>query len=239
MDFASTPPENSMVVYDMIRAMSANDDIYGEIKNTCTDVMLAKYPSFKRDIQTAPDSLLRALQYAAFGNTIDLGANPDYVITTDTDIVLKPFAISDYQSFSTQLGRARHILYIADNAGETVLDRLLIEQMNKNVTYAVRSKPIINDATVSDALRAGIDAVAEIIESGCTLPGTVLARCSSQFQKLFRTVDLVLSKGQGNYETLSHEERSMFFLLNVKCSVVAHELGVRIGEAVLIDNKGS
>lgn len=237
MDFTLTPPENSMVVYDTIRVMTGIDDVYKELKQKCTDAMLSQYSAFKQDIQTASDPLLRALQYAALGNAIDLGANPDFTLDIELSTALKPFAVSDYQEFKTQLEHTHHILFIADNAGETVLDRLLIEQLNKRVTYAVRSRPIINDATVHDAQCAGIDRVAQIIESGCTLPGTVLAQCSPQFKELFENADLVISKGQGNYETLSHEQRPIFFLLNVKCAVVASEIGTQIGDVVLMKNR--
>jgi uncharacterized protein with ATP-grasp and redox domains len=236
-DFTATPPENSMIVYDTIRAIAKVDDVYQELKNTCTDAMLSQYAAFKRDIETASDPLLRALQYAALGNAIDPGANPDFSLNAILDTVHKPFARSDYRTFQTQLDHTDNILIIADNAGETVLDRLLIEQLNRRVTYAVRSRPIINDATVYDAQRAGIEKVAKIIESGCFLPGTVLARCSPQFMSVFESADLIMSKGQGNYETLSLEHRPMFFLLNVKCAVVAEEIGARVGDIVLIQNQ--
>ena len=236
-DFTLSPPENSMIVYDTIRAMTGIDDVYEELKQKCTDAMLSQYLTFKRDIQTASDPLLCALQYAALGNAIDLGANPDFSLDVKLNTMLKPFSVSDYQEFRTELEHANHVLIIADNAGETVLDRLLVEQLNHRVSYAVRSRPIINDATVREAQRAGMDTVAEIIESGCTLPGTVLARCSSQFKKLFKDADLVISKGQGNYETLSREQRPIFFLLNVKCAVVASEIGAEIGDVVLMKNK--
>lgn len=236
-DFTSTPPENSMIVYDTIRTITKIDDIYEELKQKCTDAMLSQYSTFKRDIQTASDPLLRALQYAALGNAIDLGANPDFSLDIKLSNSLKPFAVSDYQEFRKQLEHTNHILIVADNAGETVLDRLLVEQLKQRVTYAVRSRPIINDATVRDAQRAGIDTVAEIIESGCFLPGTVLAHCSPQFKNLFENADLVISKGQGNYETLSHEQRPIFFLLNVKCAVVAGEIGAHVGDIVLMKSR--
>lgn len=236
IDFTLTPPENSMVVYDTIRAMTGIEDVYKELKQKCTDAMLSQYSAFRQDIQTASDPLLRALQYAALGNAIDLGANPDFTLDIEMRTAIKPFAVSAYQEFKTQLEHTHHILFIADNAGETVLDRLLIEQINRKTTYTVRSRPIINDATVYDAKRAGIDTVAEIIESGCTLPGTVLAHCSPQFKKLYGSADLVISKGQGNYETLSHEQRPIFFLLNVKCTVVANEIGTQVGDIAFIRN---
>lgn len=236
-DFTATPPENSMIVYDTIRAVTKIDDVYQELKQKCTDTMLSQYSAFKRDIEAASDPLLRAAQYAALGNAIDLGANPDFSLSVNLSTLLKPFTVSDYDEFRRELEHTDDVLIIADNAGETVLDRLLIEQLNKRVTYVVRSRPIINDATVRDAQRAGVGVVADIIESGCSLPGTVLMHCSPQFKNLFQNAGLVISKGQGNYETLSHEQRSMFFLLNVKCTVVANEIGAHVGDIVLMKNK--
>lgn len=213
------------------------EDIYHEIKSTCTKHFLSLYTEARNRIQAARDRLYAALQFAAAGNAIDLGANPDFKMDTDLDTLLTEFVISDYAAFKKCLAPAQDILYCADNAGETVFDRLLIEQIGKRVYYAVRSKPIINDATLHDAEQAGVNRVAHVIESGCTFPGTDLSQCSARFRTLFNEVDLVISKGQGNYETLSHEQRPVFYLLKVKCAVVAQDIGARIGDLVFLRSK--
>jgi hypothetical protein len=105
--------------------------------------------------------------------------------------------------------------------------------MGKPVTYAVRERPIINDATKDDALASGLDEVAEIITSGCDAPGTLLDRCSQPFLDYFQTADVIISKGQGNYETLSNEKRFIVFLLKAKCPVIAKDLGVKTGDIVV------
>jgi uncharacterized protein with ATP-grasp and redox domains len=125
------------------------------------------------------------------------------------------------------------ILYLADNAGETVLDRILIETLDKPVTYAVKSFPIINDALFEDAIAAGIDQVAAIRQTGSNCPGTVLHTCTDEFFRYYEEADLVLSKGQGNYEALSDENRSIFFLLKVKCKLVSRQLEAPLGSLVL------
>jgi uncharacterized protein with ATP-grasp and redox domains len=237
MDFDVSPPENSMIIYDTIREMTGIDDIYQDVKHQCTEHFLKLYPHFQSRIERATDPLLLALQFAAAGNAIDLGANPDFELNTHMEELLREFTISDYIEFRKALQQSRHILYLADNAGETIFDRLLIQTMNKRVFYAVRSSPIINDAIRYDAKQAGIDAVAEIVESGCTLPGTILSQCSAEFTKLFNEADIVISKGQGNFETLSHERHPIFFLLKVKCSVVARQLGVNTGALVFFKSK--
>jgi len=143
------------------------------------------------------------------------------------------FALSDFHHFQKHLSKAKTILYIGDNAGESVFDRLLIETMNKKTFYAVREVPVINDVTKLDALESGLDQVSEIISSGSHAPGTMLNGCSSKFNELFKKADMVISKGQGNYEGLSDERRSIFFLLKAKCPVIAQHLGVTENDIVL------
>jgi damage-control phosphatase, subfamily I len=129
------------------------------------------------------------------------------------------------------------VLYLGDNAGESAFDRVLIEVLGKNTAYAVRVVPIINDVTFEDAEKSGINGVARILSSGCDAPGTILKRCSPEFLDLFNKADLIISKGQGSFETLSGEEGPIFFLLKVKCPVIARQLDVRLGEMILGDGR--
>jgi len=131
------------------------------------------------------------------------------------------------------LARAKQILFLADNAGETVFDRVLIEILGRPVTFVVKSGPILNDATRSEALASGLDEVATIIESGSDAPGTVLDLCSSDLRQRFADADLIIAKGQANYETLSEKTGPVFFLLQIKCQVVARDLGLPVKSAVL------
>jgi hypothetical protein len=135
------------------------------------------------------------------------------------------------------LKKTKRILYLADNAGETVFDRLLIEELKKPVIYAVREKPIINDATREDAYLSGIHEVAEVISTGCDAPGTILKFCSNEFLEIYKNSDLIISKGQGNYEGLSDEPRPIFFLLKAKCSIIAQDTGVEQGDVMLLKAK--
>lgn len=223
-----------MMIYKIIYQTADTDDPFREIKRAATDLLLKQYDEMKRMIDTARDPLHAALRFAAIGNAIDLGANPDCDIEEElTRLHDSDFDICDYPEFQHALRQARHILYIADNAAETVLDRLLIERMQKPVIYAVRSRPIINDATFEDAQQAGLHEIADIIPSGSDAPGTVWGLCSEEFKQAFMTADLVISKGQGNYETLSDQDRSMFFLLKVKCPVIARDIHIETGSLVL------
>ncbi len=143
------------------------------------------------------------------------------------------FGIFDYTEFKEQLRKANSVLYIGDNTGESVFDRILIEQLGVPVTYVVRGIPIINDATFQDAVDSGIDEVAEIVSSGTTAPGTIMELCTDDFVERFEEADMVISKGQGNYEGLANVSRQVFFLLKAKCHIVAKHLNIVEDDIVL------
>jgi len=229
-----------MIVYKAIYNVSGIPDPFREIKKTYTARLLSLYPDLKKKIVSSDDPLYTALKFAAFGNAIDLGADPDFDLEKElADLYTKDFDLCEYEAFKNALNNADKILYIADNAGETVFDRLLIEQLKKPVQYAVRSRPIINDATIEDADDAGIGEVAEIVSSGCDAPGTILKLCSEKFKKIFTETDMIISKGQGNYETLSNQNRPIFFLLKVKCPVIARHINIRAESIILISSSAA
>ena len=207
----STPPETGRLIYRMVREITGNADPFRELKRESTQKALALYPSLKRTIEESNDNLLTAIRIAIAGNVIDFGASATFDIDTAIEEALeKDFAICDYSAFKSNLAKSEHILYIGDNAGETVFDRLLIEQMNKPVTYVVRETPVINDATAEDAVQAGIDKVATIVSSGTDAPGTILSTCSPEFRQMLDRSEFVIAKGQGNYEGLSDENHLIF-----------------------------
>ncbi len=229
-----------MIVYKSIYHITKVKDPFKKIKKSTTRKLLKMYPEFKKKIKKSQDPLYTALKFAALANAIDLGANPDFNLNKELkNFGGKDFDVCEYSEFKKALKKAKNILYIADNAGETVFDRLLIEELNRPVKYAVRADPIINDATSEDAQDAGLDKVAEIISSGCEAPGTILRLCSLEFKKVFARADLIISKGQGNYETLSNLKRLIFFLLKLKCPVIARDMGIPFGSVVLIKNKNA
>jgi hypothetical protein len=138
-----------------------------------------------------------------------------------------------YPAFKDKLDSASAILYLADNVGETVFDRVLIENLPLPVIYAVKSGPILNDATREDAIAAGIDQVADIIENGTRSPGTVLNQTSDAFLEVFEKAELVISKGQANYETMNEQGEKVFFLMRVKCHLIGENVGAPIGSLIL------
>lgn len=235
ISLACSPPEIARQVYSRLREITGVDDPYQALKAQGTRQALALYPEIKRRVETAPDPLLAAVRAAAAGNVIDFGVHGDFDMEGEIRSVFdREFAVFDYPAFRRQLGKARRILYLGDNAGETVFDRILIETLDRPVTYAVRERPIINDATRADAEAAGLGKVARIVSSGTDAPGTVLSTCSWEFQQTFREADLIISKGQGNYEALSGQARSVAYLLKAKCAVVAGDLGCDLNGLVLL-----
>lgn len=235
MPFGATPPEIGREVYRIISERTGKRDPYRKLKEECTRQALSLYPKLKKLISSAEDRLMTAVRISIAGNVIDFGANFDFDLKKDVGTILsQEFSINHYREFCEALDKARKILYLADNAGETVFDRLLIEEINKPVIYVVRARPVINDATREDALLAGIDKVAEIMSSGCDAPGNILKFCSDEFLRVYRSADLIISKGQGNYEGLSDEDRPLFFLLKTKCHVIARDIGIDEGSIVLM-----
>lgn len=236
----ATPAETGMVVYRIVKEITGVNDPYKTIKKKHIDEAKSIYAELEELIKNSNDRLLTAVRIAIAGNIIDLGVNKTFDILKDVNQILnQDFAIFDYEAFKLTLEKADTILYLGDNAGESVFDKLLINELKKPVIYAVRSKPIINDTTFEDAIDSGLDKVAKLIDSGSEAPGIILNQCTPEFLKLFDTSGLVISKGQGNYEGLSDCNRQVFFLLKAKCSVISKHLKVQEGSVILKEHKGS
>lgn len=230
----NSPPETGREVYRIVREVTGVNDPFASLKDESIRKALALYPSFKEVVETSGDPLETAVRLAVAGNIIDFGADPDFELEQDIQEALRREpAINHFDVLKNKLKGAREILYLADNAGETVFDKIFIEAMAKPVVYAVRDRPVINDATVEDAIKSGLDEVARIVSSGCDAPGVIPNRCTEEFLDLFQRADLIISKGQGNYETLSSEQRPVFYLLKAKCPVIARDLGVKQGDTVI------
>jgi uncharacterized protein with ATP-grasp and redox domains len=230
----NSPPETAREIYRIVREVTSVDDPFASLKTESIKTALALYPQLKQQVQASEDPLETAVRLAIAGNVIDFGANPDFHLEEEIQTILKSKpVINHYKAFAKKLAAAQGILYIGDNAGETVFDKILIEAMAKPVTYVVRGRPIINDATMEDAVRSGLDEVASIVSSGWDGPGVSLKSGSEAFQRHYKSADLIISKGQGNYETLSGEQRPIFYLLKAKCPVIARNLGVKQGDTVV------
>jgi len=229
------PAEIGSVVYKIVHEITGDSDPYKKVKEKYNRIALSLYPKLKQEIERSTDRLLTAVRIAIAGNIIDfvVGAKFDVEKELQKTLTCK-FAIFDYEDFKKLAEQAENILYLADNAGETVFDRVLIEELDKKVTYAVKEAPIINDATIEDAKFCRIDKIAKVISNGSDAPGTILSLCSKEFLTYYNQADLIISKGQGNYETLSEEKRPIFFLLKAKCPIIAQDIGVPEGSIILM-----
>jgi uncharacterized protein with ATP-grasp and redox domains len=234
MPEGATPPAIGAQVHRVVREVTGRDDPYQKVKQAATAGALAMLPALHTLIDSSEDKLETAIRLSIAGNIIDFGPNPDYDLWEVVNRVLsQDFAINDLPLLRVQLEAAESILFLGDNAGETVFDRILIEALPRPVTYVVRGGPVINDATYQDAVSAGIEKVGDIIDNGTRIPGTIVSECSSTFQAHFNAADLILAKGMGNYETLSATPRPVFFLLQVKCPVIATDIGALPGSTVV------
>lgn len=236
-----TPPAISRNMHRKIKDIIKINDPYKKIKQKYNKIALSLYDALKEKIKRSKDRLLTAIKIAVAGNVIDFGAQLSFDIHKDLeDILNRDFAIFHYKKFKQKLKKEKEILYLADNAGETVFDRILIEEIikryNSKIIYAVKEKPILNDALFKDAVFAGIQNYAEIFSCGADSPGIVLKYCNKNFLKLFNNAKLIISKGQGNFESLDKVKKPIFFLFKIKCDVVADYMKLPAGSVILKSN---
>jgi damage-control phosphatase, subfamily I len=237
MDLRQSPPAMAQRVHRRLRELTGQEDPYRALKGQQNQLALEFYQRF-REIGAADGSgLERAVRLAIAGNVIDLGVKSNLAESEIHEAVascLTEPLDGDIAAFAAAIDAATKILYLTDNAGEIVLDRLLIERLPLDkVTVAVKGAPIINDATRADAELAGITDLVPVIDNGSDAPGTILEDCSSVFRRHFAAADLIIAKGQGNYETLREVSAPLYFLLRVKCPVLARDLSCPIGRLVL------
>lgn len=196
-------------------------------------------PELRRILDKSEDRIFQAILMAVAGNLIDLGIISEINVDETINSVLKTgLKVNDYPKLKEVLGKSNNLLYIADNAGEIVFDRLVLEEIKKNypllqMTVAVKSGPAANDALRCDAVAAGIDQIAAIIETGAECLGIPAGRCGAEFRDRFAAADVVIAKGHANFETIIPNGRPVFVLLRAKCPIVAAELGVAVHDSVL------
>ena len=234
------PPELGEIVYKIVINSTNVKDPYKDIKRKQNNLILNNYFNLRQTILNTKDPLFEAVKFAVIGNVIDFGIKE--VVDFEEDIknsFKKRIVINDYNLFERDLKLSKRILYIGDNSGEIVFDKLLISLIKEiypdiDITFACRSEPIINDVLIKDALQVGIDEYAEVISSGMNLPGTILRYVNNEFMEELRRSDLVIAKGQGNFEGLEEEKmEKIYFLLKAKCKVVADYLGCRVGDLII------
>lgn len=237
--FDETPPQVAARVYPEIAKLLQTDDIYYDFKREATERAKAFIPFVEEMIDKHNDKFYASLKAAVAGNVIDLAAQQQFDLEEEVVKVFdSPFEIDDSEELRKILQNSKNLLVVGDNAGEHLFDKVMMKCLKENfedlnIFYAVRGKPIINDITIKDALEAKIDEVAEIVDSGVDTPGLDLSRASDKMLSVYKQADVVLAKGMGNYESLNGiSTQPTFFLLKVKCSVVAESLGRNVGEII-------
>jgi len=241
LDMSQSPPVIGQHIHRLIRSLVGSDDPYYRVKKQSNSLALKLYSDLRKRIISSENRLETAVRLAIAGNIIDFG-----VKSSLSELEVKK-AISDslsgyldpeqVQDFKNAIMEAEEILYLADNAGEIVFDHLLIEQLPiEKVTVVVKGSPVINDVTIDDANVVGLDRIVEVIDNGSDGPGTILETCSQTFRDRFEEADLIIAKGQGNYETLSDVNKNIFFILKAKCPVIARDLDCEVGEMILRNN---
>ncbi len=237
-DIRTTPAHSTTFLHRKLRALIGKDPFY-EIKKKYNHIGQSLYDDLKKLVKNSKDPLYTATRLAIAGNAIDFGIYTSVNIESEIKRALEEqMAIDNYTSFKSHLEETDHVLYLLDNAGEIVFDRILIEtlvSMNIQVTAVVKGSPVINDATLEDAMETGIDRYAEVITNGSDCIGTILPWCSEDLRNRYNNSSLIISKGQGNFETLYHEKDNIFFLFQAKCDVVADFIGVKRGGMLLME----
>jgi hypothetical protein len=239
-NWESTPPELAHEVHRIVKSVTNEKDPYKEVKKESNDLVLKMYPALKAEVEESKDPLRTAVRLAIAGNIIDFGPLQGFDLEeTIKEVLKKKFAIDDYEKLKEILKDAETLLFFTDNAGEIGFDKLLVETFLKakrfeKIRFVVKGGPIINDATLEDATYVGLCDLpnAEFLTLSNGEAGTGPERSSQTVKRWIKNHDLVISKGQGNYEGLS-EYNGLFFLLMAKCPVIASDLSAEVGDIIL------
>ncbi len=237
--FDQSPPEVAAGVYEKMAKIAGKTDLYDEVKRLSTQKAKTFVPYLEEEIRRCDDPLLTATKIAVAGNVIDLAAEYAFDLNEELEKIFHTnFAVNDFDKLYKCLSTASSLLYIADNAGEHIFDLIYVKTILSlfpkiKLTYMTRGNPIINDVTYEEAEEAGFGEVCDLISSGVNTPGFVYERANEASRKLFDEVDVIITKGMGNYECLSDTKRKdLFFLLKVKCNVVARSIGKEVGDII-------
>ena len=233
----TSPPHIGREIHTLIKEVTGNPDPYLPLKKRFNQLAINLYPMLEKKVKTANDPFGTAVRLSLAGNMIDFGARPGEKIDIEKEIdgALKaPLDKQALEKFKKAVTQAQNILFLGDNAGEVVFDKLLVQEIGpQKITYVVKKKPIINDATLEDAEIVNLTDVVKVIDNGTDFPGTVLSACSKTFINIYEKADLVIAKGQGNYETLNDVKKTIVFLLKIKCPVIAKDIKRNVGDLVI------
>lgn len=233
-DYEKSPPEIAAEYFREIVKLTGVADPHAEAKRLSNEAVMKLLPQLREEVEQSNTPLETAVRMAIAGNIIDFGTphgqKDNHLLDVIEHAVHADMCMDAFSTFEQRVNEAELILYLGDNCGEAVLDRLLIEQLpREKVVFSVRGKPILNDMTPLEVPQVGIDQICRVVNNGHDAPGIIIDECSAEFRELFEAADLIISKGQGNFETLQDSAREIFFLMKVKCEVVAEETGLPLG----------
>ncbi len=233
-------PLSAQYLNRLVKEETGVEDLYIEEKRFYNKILLERYERLKAEVGKSEQPEITALKYALAGNIIDFGPPHSFNLDkTFSEAMSKEISVDHSSRFFEAVKNARMVLYLADNAGEIVADKLFIETLNHpNVVFVTRGRPVLNDVTLQDAEDVGMSSVARVVHNGFDAPSTLLEFCSEAFQSLFDEADVVVSKGQGNFEGLYRQtnKENLFFLFMVKCDEIARITGQDKGSAVIMQN---
>ena len=227
-------------IHNIIKKFAPNGNPYREIKQKFNVICLNMIDEIKQIISKSHNPFETSLRIALAGNIIDFGPgtelNEEIIRKAIKQALYQKLDRNEVKTLQNNIGYGKRILYIGDNAGEIVFDKIFIEQLPKEkITYVVRGGPILNDSTMEDAKMVGMDNVVRVITTGIDMPAAALPLCSKEFLNEYERSDLVIAKGQGNYEALSDEKKNIFFLLKIKCPVIVRDFNnqYKVGDIVV------
>jgi len=229
-------PDCARDIHGLYRKYIKNEDPFREVKRKSNDTVMQMSGELEQKIRNSEDPFTTALKLAIAGNIIDFAVNDNCDLEGTIEKVLNSdFAVDHSAKLREELKKAGKVFYIGDNAGEIVFDKLFIREIaHHDLTYSVRGAPVINDATMEDAEYTGLTSMVKVISSEYDAPSTILEKSGEEFRTHFEKADVIISKGQGNLEGLIGEsDPRIFFLLMVKCEVMAEFMNTETGSYVV------
>jgi hypothetical protein len=242
MNLDKSPAELSLVAYELAAGLTGNPDPYRDLRFAQNELALKLEPELREMVRSSKEPLSTALHLAAAGNIIDLGIQQESHIDVRAaieQVIHERCAIDHTQAFRESLAKSKDLVYLLDNAGEIVFDKILIEELLQytSVTAVVKGGPIINDVLMADAVQVGLAERCEVIDNGGGFVGSPLDLVPASFVERLTRADMIVGKGQGNYETLDEFPGDVFLILRAKCEVIARHMGVRYGQVALISTR--
>lgn len=233
-------------IYQVQKEMFGFEENYSEIKRHFNQLMMKKEPKLQENLQNADDRLKLAIQYAMTGNYIDFGAmnhvDEGALEHFFEEAENNPVNEQEYIALKKELMQAKKIVYLHDNCGEIVVDKLLIQEIktlnpNAEITSVVRGYDVVNDATIEDAEQIGLSKMVDVIGNGSDVGGTCLEEISDEAREIIDSADVIIAKGQGNFETLQKCGKNIYYIFMCKCEMFANRFQVPKYCGMLINDK--